>query len=97
MIAIRILRRVSRCTAMWRHTAIGSSATFAPQQFCLSEVSVVATRRQQIHMSRHVISTRTGMSFFTGIESSDGGSILKSANFAGIDPVIRVAFPFVAA
>jgi hypothetical protein len=37
------------------------------------------------------------MSFFTGIDSSEGGSILNSVNFAGIDPVIRVSFPFVTA
>ena len=38
------------------------------------------------HMGRQVISTRTGISFFTGIASSEGGSILKSDNVAGIVP-----------
>ena len=42
------------------------------------------------HSGCHGMSTRTGMSFFTRIDSSAGGSILKSVNFAGIDPVIRL-------
>jgi len=33
-----------------------------------------------------VRSTRTGISFFTGIVSSDGGSILKSVSVAGTVP-----------
>src|ERR1700693_4819085 len=45
-----------------------------------------------IHCGRQVISTRTGMSFLTGMVSSDGGSILKSASVAGIVPDIRVSF-----
>ena len=34
------------------------------------------------------MSTRTGISFLTGIVKSDGGSILKSESVAGIVPVI---------
>ena len=45
-------------------------------------------------MGRQVISTVTGISFLMGIDSSEGGSILKSVNVAGIDPVIRVSLPF---
>src|ERR1022692_3246515 len=40
------------------------------------------------HCGRQVISTRTGISFLTGIVNSDGGSILKSASVAGIVPVM---------
>ena len=47
------------------------------------------------HWEPHVISTRTGMSFFTGMVRSEGGSILKSASVAGIVPEIRVSFPCV--
>jgi hypothetical protein len=36
------------------------------------------------------MSTRTGISFLTGIANSVGGSILKSDNVAGIVPDIRV-------
>lgn len=43
---------------------------------------------------RHVISTRTGISFFTAIVRSVGGSILKSDSAAGIVPEIFVSFPF---
>ena len=42
------------------------------------------------------MSTRTGISFLTGIANSDGGSILKSVRVAGIVPVIRIWFPCVA-
>ncbi|MGH9666104.1 MAG: hypothetical protein ACRD9L_16895, partial [Bryobacteraceae bacterium] len=34
-------------------------------------------RRLAIHSVRQVMSTRTGISFFTGSANSDGGSILK--------------------
>src|ERR1700685_84785 len=37
---------------------------------------------------RQVISTRTGISFLTGMVNSVGGSILKSVSVAGIVPVI---------
>ena len=43
----------------------------------------------------HVISTRTGISFFTAIPRRDGGSILKSDSVVGMVPVIRVSFPWV--
>jgi hypothetical protein len=46
-----------------------------------------------IHCGRHVISTRTGISFLTGTAKSDGGSILKSDSVAGIVPDIRIWFP----
>jgi hypothetical protein len=46
-----------------------------------------------IHCGRHVMSTRTGISFLTGTAKSDGGSILKSDNVAGIVPEIRIWFP----
>ena len=42
---------------------------------------------------RQVISTRTGISFFTAIVRSDGGLILKSASVTGMVPVIFVSFP----
>jgi len=42
---------------------------------------------------RQVISTRTGISFFTGIAKSDGGSILKSVTVVGIVPDIRISSP----
>ena len=48
-----------------------------------------------IHRGRHVISTRTGSSFFTGTANSEGGSILKSDNVAGMVPDIRVSLPCV--
>ena len=51
---------------------------------------------QTFHCGRHVISTRMGISFFTGIVSSEGGSILKSVSVAGIVPDMRVSFPCVA-
>jgi len=41
------------------------------------------------HCGRHVISTRTGISFLTGIVRSVGGSILKSDSVAGIIPEMR--------
>ena len=41
-----------------------------------------------LYCGRQVISTRTGISFLTGIVSSDGGSILKSERVAGIVPDI---------
>ena len=47
------------------------------------------------HCGRHVISTRTGISFSTGSVKSVGGSILKSDSVAGIVPEIRVSFPCV--
>jgi hypothetical protein len=37
-----------------------------------------------------VISTRTGISFFTGMVNSEGGSILKSDSVAGTVPEILV-------
>ena len=40
------------------------------------------------YCGRQVMSTRTGISFLTGIVSSDGGSILKSESVAGIVPVM---------
>jgi hypothetical protein len=40
---------------------------------------------------RQAISTRTGISFLTGMAKSEGGSILNAANVAGIVPAIRVA------
>jgi hypothetical protein len=42
----------------------------------------------QLYCERQVISTRTGISFLTGIVNSDGGSILKSVNVAGMVPVM---------
>ena len=47
------------------------------------------------HCGRHVISTRTGISFLTGSVKSVGRSILKSDRVAGIVPEIRVSFPCV--
>ena len=44
---------------------------------------------------RQVISTRTGISFFTGMASSEGGSILKSVSVAGIVPEILASAPCV--
>jgi len=49
----------------------------------------------QPHCGRQVMSTRTGISFFTAIDNSDGGSILKSASVAGIVPEMRDAEPCV--
>jgi hypothetical protein len=46
-----------------------------------------------IHCGRQVISTCTGISFFTATAKSDGGSILKSDRVAGIVPEIRIWFP----
>ena len=43
------------------------------------------------YCGRHVMSTRTGISFLTGIVKSEGGSILKSDSVAGIVPVIWVS------
>src|ERR1035438_7515267 len=45
------------------------------------------------HIGRQVISTLIGMSFFTGIASRDGGSILKSVSVAGMLPVIQLSLP----
>lgn len=42
---------------------------------------------------RHVISTRTGISFLIGIVRNFGGSILKSVSVAGMVPDIRVSLP----
>jgi len=39
------------------------------------------------------MSTRTGMSFLTGIVRSEGGSILKSESVEGMVPVICVLPP----
>ena len=39
------------------------------------------------------MSTRTGISFLTEIARSEGGSILKSDNVAGIVPEILIWFP----
>lgn len=47
----------------------------------------------RVYCGRQVISTRTGISFFTAMVRSDGGSILKSDNVAGIVPEMRVWFP----
>ena len=49
-----------------------------------------------LYCGRHVISTRTGISFLTGTAKSDGGSILKSDSVAGMVPEIRIWFPCVA-
>jgi hypothetical protein len=46
-----------------------------------------------LHCRCHVISARTGISFFTGIVSSYGGSILNSESVAGIVPVMRTSPP----
>src|ERR1700722_576668 len=43
---------------------------------------------------RQVISTCTGISFFTGSASKDGGSILKSESVAGMVPDIRASSPW---
>src|SRR5579863_705893 len=43
-----------------------------------------------LHCGCQVMSTRTGISFLTGIANSVGGSILKSDSVAGIVPDIRV-------
>lgn len=40
-----------------------------------------------------VISTRTGISFLTGMVRRVGGSILKSARVAGMVPETRISFP----
>ena len=42
----------------------------------------------RIYYGCQVMSTRTGMSFLTGIVKRDGGSILKSASVAGMVPVM---------
>lgn len=47
------------------------------------------------HCGLHVISMRIGISFFTGMVSSDGGSILKSVSVVGIVPAIRLSLPSV--
>lgn len=47
-----------------------------------------------IYIGRQVVSTFTGISFLTGIVSSDGGSILKSLNVAGIVPITCISFPW---
>jgi hypothetical protein len=46
--------------------------------------------------SCQLMSPRTGISFFTGMAKSDGGSILKSESVAGIVPVMRKLFPSLA-
>ena len=56
-----------------------------------SRKAAVAT--PAIQYGRHVMSTRTGISFLTAIVKSDGGSILKSDSVAGIVPDIRIWFP----
>jgi hypothetical protein len=72
---------------------------FPPQECRLMEepfrvLPVVAQLRNcrdpsfRLYCGRQVISTRTGISFLTGIVSSDGGSILKSVSVAGIVPVM---------
>jgi pimeloyl-ACP methyl ester carboxylesterase len=58
-----------------RHPRVGSYLESAARQFCLRQAN----------------STRTGISFLTGMARSDGGSILNAANVAGIVPTIRVA------
>jgi hypothetical protein len=40
-----------------------------------------------------VISTRTGISFLTGMVRRVGGSMLKSARVAGMVPETRISFP----
>lgn len=58
----------------------------------------VRTRQQvpaPVYIVRQVISTRTGISSFVGIASSDGGSILKSVILAGIVPEIFASLPCV--
>ena len=44
---------------------------------------------------RQVISTLTGISFFTGNVKRDGASILKSDKVVGMVPEIRISFPWV--
>ena len=52
-----------------------------------------ACMRWRDYCARQVISTRTGISFLTGIVRNEGGSILKSENVAGMVPEIRASFP----
>src|ERR1035438_7126612 len=47
------------------------------------------------YIGRHVISTRTGISFLIGIVRNDGGSSLKSTHVAGTVPVMRTSLPLV--
>ena len=49
------------------------------------------TSKSSIYCRRQVMSTRTGISFLTGMVRSDGGSILKSESVAGMIPVIWVS------
>ena len=51
------------------------------------------TIRADQDATRQITSTWTGMSSFTGIESSDGRSILKVESVAGIVPVISMSAP----
>lgn len=48
---------------------------------------------RRLHCALQVISTRMGISFFTGMVRSEGGSILKSARVAGMVPEMRVSSP----
>jgi len=48
------------------------------------------TNRIYLHIGRHVVSARTGISFLTGTVKNEGGEILKSESIAGIVPEIRV-------
>src|SRR5215472_10265018 len=61
---------------------------------CLSTASQRTRPLEDISCcGAHVISTFTGMSFFTGMVRSDGGSILKSVSEAGIVPVMCFSLP----
>jgi len=53
------------------------------------------TNREPPYCGLHVISTRTGISFFTGMVRSEGGSILKSVSVMEMVPVMRVSLPCV--
>ena len=52
-----------------------------------------ALNRRFRHCGLHVISTRIGISFFTGMVNNEGGSILKSVSVAGIVPVMCFSLP----
>ena len=49
--------------------------------------------RYGAQLGRHVMSTRTGISFLIRTVKNEGGSILKSEHVAGTVPVIFIALP----
>ena len=91
---IRHERRTSLASAMIAQSQVGRQGRMSHEEglSCGKRFSDLVF---SVYCGLHVMSTRTGISFFTGMVRSEGGSILKSESVVGIVPVMCFSLPWV--